>query len=218
MALHSTAARRYAEAAFQLAQRDGTEDAWRVALRAAGAALGDASVLRVMDNPALPYPDRLAAVREILAEEPLEAIVRAVAERDPSIAAIADAALGPIRDAVGAQLIQLVSLLVERRRVSQLPTILAEYERLLDNARGVVRALVTSATPLDDDEINAVRAKIASMTDRDVALTMAVDPGLIGGITVRIGDRIFDSSIRGRLERLRSRLVEGGRQLHGTGA
>ena len=56
MARHSTAARRYAEAAFEIARRDGTEDAWQVALEAAAQVLGSADGFRIVENPAIPLP------------------------------------------------------------------------------------------------------------------------------------------------------------------
>lgn len=218
MARLSTAARRYAEAAFELARRDGTWDAWHFALHAAGEALGTEAVLRVVENPALPSDERSDAVRAALGEETLLGIVRAVAERERRADETLGTAIAAMRDPVGPQLLSLIVLLVERRRVHQLATIAAEYDRLLDRERGIVRALVTSAVPLADDEVAAIRKKVVGMVGGEVSLSTAVDAALIGGITVRIGDRLVDDSIRGRLERLRTQLLAGSRQPHGSGA
>ena len=186
MARHSTAARRYAEAAFEIARRDGTEDAWGAALGAASHVLGSADVLRILENPALPLQGRLGAAR---------------------------AALGAasIPQPVGAQLPNLVGMLVARGRVSLVQAIASEYGRLLDRQRGVAAAVVTSAVPLTADETAAIGARIEAMTGSTVSLRTAVDPALIGGVTVRIGDRLIDASVRGRLERLRDRIVAGAR-------
>jgi F-type H+-transporting ATPase subunit delta len=186
MARHSTAARRYAEATFEIARRDGTEDAWAAALGAASHIFGSADVLRILENPALPLPGRLGAAR---------------------------AALGamPIAQPVGAQLPNLVGMLVARSRVSLVPAIASEYGRLLERQRGVAAAVVTSAVPLTADETAAIGARIEAMTGSTVSLRTAVDPALIGGVTVRIGDRLIDASVRGRLERLRDRIVAGAR-------
>jgi len=193
----STAARRYAEAAFELAGRDGTEDAWRSGLRAAADDFGREEVLRIVEDPARPLAERMQVLRAVLGAGPL---------------------LEAAGDRVAAQLLNLVALLLDRRGVSILPSIADEYDRLLDAQRGIVRAVVTSATELTDDEASAVRERVEAMTGSRIELRREVDPGLIGGLTVRVGDRLVDASVRGRLERLRHQLLAGGRQPHGTGA
>ena len=70
---------------------------------------------------------------------------------------------------------------------------------------------MTSAIPLEPAEVEALRERIAGMAGGTVDLTTAVDPALIGGLTVRVGDTLIDASVRGRLERLRERLTEGAR-------
>ena len=82
---------------------------------------------------------------------------------------------------------------------------------MLDDERGVVQAVAKTAMPLSSDETAALQKKVASMTGRTVALKVEVDESLIGGITVRVGDTLYDASVRGRLERLRERLVAGAR-------
>lgn len=190
-----TAARRYAEAAFELARRDSTEDAWATALDTAAATLGGGDVLRIVENPAIPLQERLRGVRAVLADAALATTVRPVGDR----------------------LANLAGLLVERRRVHQLPAIAREYRRLLDRHRGRIAAVVTSAAPLSDAETAAVRARVESMTDAEVSLRSDVDPALIGGLTVRVGDRLLDASVRGRLERLRNELLAGSRPAHRSG-
>ncbi len=211
MARPSTAARRYAEAAYEIARRDGTEDAWQVALEAASQVLGSADVLRIVENPAIPLPQRLHAVRVALDAESIASVVSGLLAGRPSLGANADVIRGAIARSVGDQLANLVALLVDRRRVSLLPAIASEYERLLDRQRGIAAALVTSAAPLTADETAAIHARIEAMTGTTVALRTVIDPALIGGVTVRIGDRLIDASVRGRLERLRDRVVAGAR-------
>jgi F-type H+-transporting ATPase subunit delta len=82
---------------------------------------------------------------------------------------------------------------------------------MLDRERGVVQAVAKTALPLTDDETAALQEKVAGMTGRTVNLKVEVDESLIGGITVRVGDTLYDASVRGRLERLRERLVAGAR-------
>jgi F-type H+-transporting ATPase subunit delta len=82
---------------------------------------------------------------------------------------------------------------------------------LLNRERGIATAIVTSAAELTRDETEALTQRLSTMTGSDVELDVRIDEGLIGGLTVRIGDRLLDASVRGRLERLRDQLVAGAR-------
>ena len=75
----------------------------------------------------------------------------------------------------------------------------------------MVEAVATAAMPLTADETEALQKKVAAMTGKTVDLRVEVDDALIGGLTVRVGDTLYDASVRGRLERLRERLVAGAR-------
>jgi F-type H+-transporting ATPase subunit delta len=215
MARRGSTARRYAEAVFELAQRDGTPDAWQVALAAASAVLGPEEVLRIVQNPAIPLQERMRAVTSALQVETIGEIVDDLLSRrrgmEATVEVVREAATGPVRD----QLLNLVRLLVERRRVELLTGISSEYDQLLDRERGIVGALVASAAPLSDDETDAIRHRVEAMTGTQVSLRTIVDPELIGGLTVRVGDRLLDASVRGRLERLRQQLLAGTRPAHG---
>lgn len=177
----STAARRYAEAAFQLASRDQAIDAYGEGLNLAAQVLGQQQVLNVLRNPARPLRQRTDVVDGFLAGRVPEPVLK------------------------------LVGLLLERGRVDRLPAVAAEYHRLLNRERGVVEAVATSAAPLTNDETAALEKKVAAMTGKTVDLRVVVDDALIGGLTVRVGDTLYDASVRGRLERLRERLVAGAR-------
>ena len=83
--------------------------------------------------------------------------------------------------------------------------------RLLNAHRGIVVATVTSAVPLTTDETAEIRTRVEAMAGSTVDLRTEVDPALLGGLTVQVGDRLLDASIRGRLERLRDQLHTGTR-------
>jgi len=100
---------------------------------------------------------------------------------------------------------------LRRRRLELVPRIAREYRRLYNQSVGIVEATATSAAPLDDRELRALQERLENMTNKRVELTTAVDPRLLGGIQVRIGDMLLDGSVRGRLERLREQLVSGAR-------
>jgi len=213
----SSTARRYAEAVFDIARRDGTEDAWLVALEAAAHVLGPAEVLRIVENPAIPLSQRRRAVRTALSAESVASVASGLLAGRRTLGSTAEVIGEAIAGPVGGQLDNLVGLLVERRRVSLLAAIARDYGQLVDRERGLVAAIVTSAAPLTADETAAVQARVEAMTGKAVTLRTDVDPALIGGLTVRVGDRLLDASIRGRLERLRSQLLAGSRQAHSSG-
>jgi F-type H+-transporting ATPase subunit delta len=174
-------ARRYAEAAFQLATRDDALDAYGDGFDLASQMLGSGDVLAILRNPARPLTERIELVDSLLAKRVPE----------------------PVR--------KLVGLLVHRGKVDRLPIVTAEYRRLLNRERGIVEAVATTAVALDASETEALASKVAQMTGRTVDLRVEVDEALIGGLTVRVGDTLYDASVRGRLERLRERLVAGAR-------
>ena len=181
MARPITAARRYAEAAFELGQRDGQVERWRDDLDVASAILGDPQVARVVENPAVPLQERRSLVRKLL------------------------------EGRVAGSSAKLVDVLVDRGRADLLPRVASEYVRLLQRHQGIVPAVVTSAVPLTEAETNAIRAKVEAMAGSAIDLRIAVDPAILGGLTVQVGDRLLDDSVRGRLERLRDQLRSGAR-------
>jgi F-type H+-transporting ATPase subunit delta len=103
----------------------------------------------------------------------------------------------------------LVLLLVRRNRIEQLPRVAAEFRRLDDRRNGLTHATATSAAPLGADQTRAITARLEELTGGQIALETAVDPSILGGVVVRVGDRLIDGSVRGRLERLRNQLASG---------
>jgi len=100
----------------------------------------------------------------------------------------------------------LVKLLIHRRRTEVLAAIRAELERLVDERRGLLRAEVTTAIDLDPVRAARVASRLADITGKQIVLEQRVDPSILGGIIVRMGDRLLDGSLAGRLQALRQRL------------
>ena len=174
-----TAARRYAEAAFEIATRDDSIDAWRRELQTAASIVGDERVARHLANPAVSLEQRTGQVEKALGK------------------------------AVSQPVLNLVLLQLRRGRIEQLPQVAAEFRRL-DNARqGITEATATAAAELTPAEVEAITRRLEQLTGGRVELDVQVDPSLLGGLIVRVGDRLIDGSVRGRLERLRNRLVAG---------
>lgn len=108
---------------------------------------------------------------------------------------------GPVRN--------LILLLIRRNRIEQLPRVAAEFRRLDDRRNGLTHATATSAAPLEAAETKAITARLEELTGGRIALETSVDPSLLGGVVVRVGDRLIDGSVRSRLERLRMQLAAG---------
>jgi F-type H+-transporting ATPase subunit delta len=173
------AGRRYAEAAFELATRDGTVDVWQRELAVAAGLARDERVARAVDSPAVAIANRREAVEQLLGSR------------------------------VSRQVLNLSLILTERGRFSVLPSVADEYDALVRRSRGIVAATVTTPAALSKAELAAVRTRVEQLAGTTVELGTETDPSLIGGLTVQIGDRLIDASVRGRLERLRGRLVQG---------
>jgi F-type H+-transporting ATPase subunit delta len=179
MARPTTSTRRYAEAAFELALRDDNVDLWlRQLERAAGLSADEASLDRLSD-PSVPFNVRAAALA------------------------------GALGDDAVPQLRNLLLLLMRRRRLSLVAGVAADFRRLYNRRAGVVEATATVAAPLSDEDMGRLRQRIAEVAGqgRQVDLQLAIDPALLGGLTVRLGDTLIDGSVRGRLERLRNQLA-----------
>jgi F-type H+-transporting ATPase subunit delta len=179
MARPSTAARRYAEAAFEIGLRDGTVDAWRDELDAAATVVSDPDVAAGLHDPSIPTAEREAALAKGMGAS------------------------------VGKPVLNLILLMIRRGRIDQLPRVAEEFHRLDDRRNGITTALATSAAPLGPAEVSALTERLQEMTGGRVRLDLEVDPSLLGGLVVRVGDRLIDGSVRGRLERLRNQLVSG---------
>ncbi|MFA7248876.1 MAG: ATP synthase F1 subunit delta [Dehalococcoidia bacterium] len=102
--------------------------------------------------------------------------------------------------------LNLFRLLRRKARLGLGPDIASFFRELVDDERGIARAVVTSAVELEPDRRAALERRLAEQTGRQVTVETQVDPGILGGLIVRIGDRLVDGSTRGRLRALRSQL------------
>ena len=103
--------------------------------------------------------------------------------------------------------LNLARLLVRRRRTSLGPQIAQAFQELIDAAKGISHATVTSAVPLVDEDRAAVQRRLIEITGGPVVLETHVDENILGGLVVRIGDRLIDGSTKGRLLALKRRLA-----------
>jgi F-type H+-transporting ATPase subunit delta len=172
-------ASRYAAALFELGNEQGNLSQLSDEIRRIAEAYSSSHDLRsVLDNPVVLESQRTAILREICERLSLSPSAKNV-----------------------------VGLLAERQRLATLPFIARALAQLTDEHMGVVRASVTSATKLDEGFYGRLQREMEAKTGRKVSLERAVDPTLLGGIVVRVGDRIIDGSLRTRLDGLQAQLV-----------
>ena len=117
-------------------------------------------------------------------------------------------ATAKVAEAIGVSRLfaNFLGVLAEHGRLRALSAIAAEYERLEDRQIGRVRARIRSARPLSEESRKRVLAVFAERTGKQVLAETEVDPSLLGGVVVEIGGRVFDGSLRVRLERLQQSL------------
>ena len=175
----SSAATRYAQAVFSLGKERGTLDAWQNDLGELATLTGDSRVSSYLSNPSITADTKLATLEASL----------------PST--------------VQPELRNLAKLLVVRDRTNLIPQIREIFEDQVRAERGITVAQVTTAEPLTADEEALVREKLTALTGNTIEITSTIDPEIIGGIVVRIGDQVIDGSVRNKLERMRTRLVAG---------
>lgn len=176
MARRQTAARRYAEAAYELGSSDRSLDAWEKDLARLGELLRVPELRRLLEHPAVPYADKEKVLRRVAGD-------------------------------VGAEPMDLILLMVRRGRPKAIEPMLERFTELLRRHRGVALAEVRTALALDDDQRRAIADRLQELTEQRIEINELVDEGLIGGVSVRIGDQLYDASVRSRLERLRTRLT-----------
>jgi F-type H+-transporting ATPase subunit delta len=100
-----------------------------------------------------------------------------------------------------------LQLVTEKGRVGEIDEIAAEFERLSAQEEGLLKVDLTTAVQLSDEDADAIVRRIEDASGRKVEATRRVDPDLVGGVVLQVGSLRLDSSIRGRLERLRRELT-----------
>jgi len=101
-----------------------------------------------------------------------------------------------------------VDLLLRKKRLNHLEGIVREFEALVEKQQGVRRAHVVSAVPLTGDELHRLHVELERYTKAKIKLAVSVEPELLGGALVRIGDRVIDRTVKSLLEAMEQRLYE----------
>lgn len=168
-------ARRYARALILLGQENQALDALGAGLSTIGAVLdlNDGQLRGVLVNPGVPLAERHAVLSEVLRRLGLHGYLN-----------------------------NFLRLLLDKSRFAVLPEITLAFGEMADELAGRVRATVRTARALDAVTSAQVEGALALATGRTVVVRYVVEPGLIGGMVAQVGDKVYDSSVRGRLEQL----------------
>jgi F-type H+-transporting ATPase subunit delta len=172
--------RGYAQALFAVAEAEGDLATVEDELFAfAGAVEANPKLREALTDPALPAERKRAVVRDILG------------------------------DAASPQTINVLGFLIEQGRARELGAIIEDLARMAAERRQHVVAEVRSAVPLDETQRASLAAALSRATGRAIEVKALVDPAVLGGVVARVGDEVFDGTVRARLmearELLRSR-------------
>ena len=177
---HSAAATRYARALLEVSQTDADPERVERELSAFVALTAShPSLARSLVNPGIPVSRKRAVMTALLPR------------------------LGDILPVTR----RLLVLLADRDRLSVLGEIVDVYRDQLMELRGVVRARITTASELPPERVAAIAATLQSATEKQVEVETGVDAALLGGMVTQIGSTVYDGSIAGHLDRLRSRFL-----------
>jgi F-type H+-transporting ATPase subunit delta len=178
MASRGAAARRYAQAVFDLAKKSGQLEEWRADLGTLNAVFGSERAVDALEDPKLTDESRTKIIDGVFKSQKV----------------------GPLA-------INFLRLLAARRRLSLVPRIVEIFEEMYNKEKGIILAEVTTAIQLDEAHQKRVAEQLARITGKSVKLSTKVDPSILGGIITRIGDQLIDASVASRLAALAEKLA-----------
>lgn len=177
-------ARRYANALFALGKEEGGENAlsrYGACLTSLGDMLDTSSALEMtLKSPVIDVEEKKALVAKLLDKLKADATVR-----------------------------NFCFLLADNERLAFLRDIVTCYSKLLDEVRGVVRGTLTTAVGLAADKQSKLKSGLEKKTGAAIELAFAVDSGILGGMVLKIGDKVLDASLRAQLGILRETFKRG---------
>ncbi len=176
MAELSTIARPYAEAAFDLARQESALGAWSQMLRFGATIVADERVAAALDNPRLD-----AGAKESLL-------------------------LSIAGDRFDAQARNFIRVLVDADRIAMLPQIAAQFDALKDAAEATAKATIESAFDLTEAQVAGLKSALEKRFGKKIETSVSVNPALIGGARVTVGDAVIDGSVQARLDAMSTQL------------
>jgi F-type H+-transporting ATPase subunit delta len=172
--IQASLAGRYATALFQLARDEKQLDAVGASLASLKQALAESDDLRKLTtSPVISRGETAAAVAGVATSMGLDPLTT-----------------------------KFLGVLAHNHRLVQLGNVIRAFTQLAADHRGETTAQVTSAHPLDDTQVAAIKSNLKSRLGRDVAVDLSVDPAILGGLVVKVGSQMIDGSIRTKLNTL----------------
>jgi len=172
----TTIARPYAEAAFSLAREQNALPVWSQMLKLASSVVGDSRVGDALDNPKLD-----SAAKESLL-------------------------LSICGDGLNAEGRNFVRVLVASDRIALMPTVASLFESLKDDADGVAKATIESAFELSAEDLQDLTTALERRFKRKIEAQVVVNPELIGGVRITVGDNVIDGTVQERLRAMTAHL------------
>jgi F-type H+-transporting ATPase subunit delta len=176
--IEGSLSRRYGKAFFQLAQEQKQEEAIGQEIEQFLAAYTNAALSTALNNPAFSLASRKKIVVEVA--KSLQ--------------------LSPVS-------VHLLSILLERDRLTYLSAIAGYYRRMLNAAKGRVEGKVVSASPLDQATVERLRGALHVISGKEVVLHEETEPSLLGGVLVELEGKIYDGTVRTQLEKMKQRIA-----------
>ncbi|MBM3944090.1 MAG: ATP synthase F1 subunit delta [SAR202 cluster bacterium] len=173
-------ARRYAEAAFELALEEKALDGWADDLATIARGLESEDLVNLLDAPNVPLAQKRKVLETVFAKS-----------------------VKPLP-------LNLVSLLASRNSARLIAGVLDEYEKMLYAHKGIVLGELVSAVALDDQQTKGIAQRLKDIVGTEVKLSTRTDPAVLGGFVAKVGDKILDASTRTKLDQLRHTLVGRG--------
>jgi F-type H+-transporting ATPase subunit delta len=176
MAETATIARPYAEAAFEIAREANALEPWSQMLRLGAGIVRDPRVATALDNPRLGVPEKQTLLLDIAGDRLTE------------------------------EGRNFLRVLVDADRVALLPEIAGLFDALKDQAEGTAKAEIETAYPLQNGQLEELTAALQRRFGKRIEATVRVNPDLIGGARVSVGDNVIDGSVQAKLAAMRTRL------------
>jgi len=187
MVMSNSQSHPYAKAIFEIAAADKTISEWSALLRSLAMVAGDQQVQMLFNNPGVSGQQLADFFIDILFDS------------------LSFDSLDS--DLIKTKVKNFIKLLAAYRRMNLIPSIVFAFEQLVAEYENILNAQVTSAYPLDKKSESDLIVALKKHFGRDVNLTYNTDKNLIGGVVIRVGDLVIDSSIRDKLIRLKESLI-----------
>lgn len=177
--LNKSVARRYAEAFFSIAQDHGKIDQYQQELELVANAIKESEVLRdYLAHLLIPAKDKKESITKIFGEN------------------------------LSQVTLNFLLMIIDKRREAYIEAIVDEYKELADISRNIAKAELISAQEVSEDDLNVLAQKLSASTGKTVQLKQTIDPSLIGGVKLKIGDQIIDGTVAKKLEMLKTQLLQ----------